>query len=73
MYTEGSGFRIEQGGYAIVGLMAKYRINKQAEVGMTVNNLFDHRYYESIGSYGTNLENFYGAPRSVAVNLKYAF
>jgi outer membrane receptor for ferric coprogen and ferric-rhodotorulic acid len=53
--------------------MAKYRINKQAEVGMTVNNLFDHRYYESIGSYGTNLENFYGAPRSVAVNLKYAF
>ncbi len=73
MYTEGSGFRIEQGGYTIVGLMAKYRINKQAEVGMTINNLFDHRYYESIGSYGTNLENFYGAPRNVAVNLKYAF
>ena len=73
MYTEGTGFHIEQGSYTIVGLMAKYRINKQAEVGMTVNNLFDHRYYESVGSYGTNLENFYGAPRNAAVNLKYAF
>lgn len=73
MHSEGSGFRIEQGGYTVVGLMTKYRINPQAEVSLMVNNLFDHRYYESIGSYGTNLENFYGAPRSVALNLKYAF
>ena len=73
MYTEDTGLFIEQGGYTVVGLMAKYRINKQAEVGLTVNNLFDRRYYESIGSFGPKLENFYGAPRNFAVNLKYAF
>lgn len=73
MYTKGTGLLIEQGGHTVVGLMAKYRINERAEVGMTVNNLFDRRYYESIGSYGPLYENFYGAPRSFAVNLKYAF
>lgn len=73
MYTEDTGFRIEQGGYTVVGLMAKYRISKHSELSLMVNNLLDQRYYESIGSYGTNLENFYGAPRNFAVNLKYAF
>lgn len=35
--------------------------------------LFDRRYYDSIGSYSTKLENIYGAPRHVAVNFRYAF
>lgn len=69
----GTAYDIRQGSFIVIGLMAKYQINKQAELSMVVNNLFDRRYYESIGSYGTNLENFYGAPRNVTVNLKYAF
>lgn len=51
--------------------MAKYRINKQAELSMAVNNLFDRRYYETIGS--RSMGTFYGAPRNFAINLKYAF
>jgi outer membrane receptor for ferric coprogen and ferric-rhodotorulic acid len=73
MYTEDDDLFIKQGGYTVVGLMAKYRISKQAELGITVNNLFDRRYYESIGSYGPKQENFYGAPRSFMVNMKYSF
>ena len=73
MYTERPAFRTEQGGYTVVGLMAKYRINKKAEFGITVNNLFDRRYYDSIGPSLTTLGNFYGAPRNVLVSLKYDF
>ncbi|MNR66866.1 Ferric-pseudobactin BN7/BN8 receptor precursor [compost metagenome] len=53
--------------------MAKYQISRQAEVGIAVNNLFDRNFYDAIGSYSTKLENIYGAPRQVAVNLRYAF
>lgn len=75
MYNEGTSFRVNQGGFAVVGLMAKYQINKKTELGMVVNNLFDRRYYEAIGNggAGTFLGNFYGAPRSFVVNLKYTF
>lgn len=73
MYTEGTGFRTEQGGYTTVGLMAKYRINKKAELGLTINNLFDRRYYDAIGPSNTTLGNFYGAPRNFLVSLKYDF
>ena len=69
----GQSFRIDQGGYAVVGLMAKYQISKQAEIGMTINNLFDRRYYQSIGSSSSFLENFYGAPRNMSAILKYRF
>jgi len=71
MYQESTGYYAKQSGYTVVGLMAKYRINKQADVGITVNNLFDRHYYETIG--GAVMGNFYGAPRSFAVNLKYNF
>lgn len=72
VYQEGAGFRIRQGGYAVAGLMAKYQINKQADLGLVVNNLFDRRYYDPVG-YSVSYSNFYGTPRNFAVNLKYAF
>lgn len=76
IYIEGAGYHAQQGGYAVVGLMAKYQINKQSEIGLVINNLFDRRYYDTIsrsGGGGLNYENFYGSPRNFAVNLKYAF
>lgn len=73
VFTKTESFYIQQKTYALVGLMAKYQINRQAEVGITVNNLFDRKYYDAIGSYSTKLENIYGAPRQVAVNFRYAF
>lgn len=73
VFTQTESFHIQQKAYAVVGLMARYRISRQAEVGITINNLFDRRYYDSVGSYSTKLENIYGAPRHAAVNFRYAF
>lgn len=72
-YTETDSFRIRQGAYAVAGLVARYQINQHADIGLTVNNLFDRRYYDAIGSYSTKLENIYGAPRHFTANLRYAF
>ncbi|XAH23260.1 TonB-dependent siderophore receptor [Xylophilus sp. GW821-FHT01B05] len=67
----GVAYRIEQKSYALVGLMAAYQINRQAEVQLNVNNLFNKQYYTTIG--GTNWGNFMGAPRSGAVTLRMRF
>ncbi len=73
VFTRTEDFYIQQKAYAVVGIMAKYQINRQAEVGININNLFDRRYYDSVGSYSTKLENIYGAPRHIAVNFRYVF
>ncbi len=71
----GENSHVQQGGYALFGLMARYQFNKQAEVILNVNNLFDRRYYDTISRdpVGSWMENFFGAPRNFAINLKYAF
>ncbi len=71
-YADGATSHTQQGGFAVVGLLAKYQINRQAELGLVVNNLFDRRYYSAVAN-STSLGNFYGAPRSFAANLRYRF
>lgn len=73
VYTQKPTFRIEQGGYSIVGLMAKYQIKKHAEISLMVDNLFDRRYYDPISNRSVNYESLYGAPRTFTANLKYVF
>ena len=59
-------FPITQDSHALMGLMAKYQINPQAEIPATVDNLFDEKY-----CYPNNSSaNHYGEPRRSAVNLK---
>ena len=60
---------IKQSGFSLVDLMARYQINKQAEVSINATNVFDRRYRYP------NLPNMtrYGEPRRLAVNLKYWF
>jgi outer-membrane receptor for ferric coprogen and ferric-rhodotorulic acid len=70
IYLEGSNYKAEQGNVTLVGLTAKYRLSRQAELTFLVDNLLDEKYFESMG--GLNY-NFYGAPRSFAANLKYRF
>jgi outer membrane receptor for ferric coprogen and ferric-rhodotorulic acid len=61
--------KIKQSAYSLLGLMAKYRINDQAEVSITADNVFDKRYrYPAL----TNVTQ-YGEPRRVFANLKYWF
>lgn len=71
-YGNGSlPYRIRQDAYAVVGLMVAYQLTPHAELQLNIANLFDKRYYSTIG--GTNWGNFMGAPRSAAVTLRARF
>lgn len=61
---------IPQPSYAVVGLMASYRINKNLEAQLNVNNLFDKHYYRSMGFYDAVL---WGEPRNVRLSLRASF
>ena len=52
-------------------IFAGYQINKNFSVALNGNNLFDKKYYSSIG--WLNASNQYGDPRNYAVTLKADF
>ncbi len=54
---------IKAPGYAVVDLQAGYDFNENLSAVLSVNNVFDTKYYERVG--GTPVFNFYGAPRNV--------
>ncbi|MPT52281.1 MULTISPECIES: TonB-dependent receptor [Delftia] len=62
--------RADQRAYALVGLMARYDVDRQWSVTLNVNNLFDKTYMPGLGSYGTGV---YGDPRNVLVTARYRF
>jgi outer membrane receptor for ferric coprogen and ferric-rhodotorulic acid len=65
----GAHLLVKQSGFALLGLMAKYQINKQAEISLVANNVFDRRY-----RYPNNVgANHYGEPRNVFASVKYRF
>ena len=72
LYYQGSNFRIQQPGYALVDIMAKYAFTEQTEFQFNVNNLFDKQYYSSISSL-TSYGAFIGAPREFTVSLRHKF
>jgi len=65
-----SGFRdfqTVQNSYAVISPRAGYRIHEHWKVGLNVNNVFDRRYYHTIGS--INGGNWYGEPRNFLLRL----
>lgn len=63
-------WRATQPSYAVVGLMARFEMDKHWSVSVNVNNLFDKTYMPGLGSYGTGV---YGDPRNVLVTARYRF
>ena len=63
-------WRATQPSYAVVGLMARYELDKHWSMSVNVNNLFDKTYMPGLGSYGTGV---YGDPRNVLVTARYRF
>lgn len=71
IYRSETGYNTAQGAYAIAGLSAGYRIDRNWQLRVNVDNLFDRRYYSALGySWSGGLDR-YGAPRSVLVSLDY--
>jgi outer membrane receptor for ferric coprogen and ferric-rhodotorulic acid len=66
-----SGNKISQSGYAIWNGRIGYRIDDTWSVALNGNNLFDKRYYATIGT--ETFGNYYGDPRNFMVSVKASF
>ncbi|MFJ4345347.1 TonB-dependent siderophore receptor [Pseudomonas sp. NPDC089401] len=73
VYNKGTGYTIEQSGYSLVDLMLGYNPTEHMETQVNFNNVFDRRYYASIGDSPVRGESIYGMPRNVMMSLKYRF
>ena len=45
-----------------------YRVNKHVSAALNVNNIFDKKYYRTLGS--ERGSNWYGEPRSVMLTVQ---
>ncbi len=61
---------MEQGSYALVKLMARYKFNEQLSLRANLDNALDKSYYSQLGFYN---QFQYGAPRNFSVTLDYRF
>ena len=66
-----SGEKIIQSGYAVWNGRIGYRIDDTWSVALNGNNLFDKRYYSTIGT--ETFGNYYGDPRNFMVSVKASF
>lgn len=71
-YRASTGYRFTQKAYAIVGLVAGYRVDK-LDVQLNISNLFDKTYYQGLGSSPTLAQAVYGAPRNLMLTARYTF
>lgn len=55
-------------GRAVWNAFASYRLNSKWNLTLNVNNVFDKKYFRSVGS--TAMGNIYGEPRSVMLTLR---
>lgn len=67
----GVPWRIDQPGYAVVDLMARYALTEATSLQVNVENLFDRTYYTAINEPGYG--NFIGEPRSASLLLRHTF
>jgi outer membrane receptor for ferric coprogen and ferric-rhodotorulic acid len=56
-----------QGSYAVADLRTSYQIQPHWQAALTVSNVFDRIYYQSIGP--SLATNWYGAPRAVMARI----
>lgn len=66
----GDSERAYQDEYALVHLMARYRLSDRLSAQLNIDNLFDEEYFSQIGFY-TQLA--YGEPRNYTLSVRYAF
>ncbi|WP_395396478.1 TonB-dependent siderophore receptor [Novosphingobium sp. BL-8A] len=68
IYTLNRGTKITQAGYTVWNTRVGYDLTENWNVAVNVNNLFDKRYYQTIGY--TTYGSYYGEPRNVMVTLR---
>ncbi|WP_323665154.1 TonB-dependent siderophore receptor [Aliarcobacter butzleri] len=68
-YTGSNASKITQDEFITTDLMAGYKINKNLDLQLNINNVFDEKYYEGIGVNSM----VYGDPRNFTLGMKYTF
>ncbi|WEK29488.1 MAG: TonB-dependent siderophore receptor [Candidatus Pseudomonas phytovorans] len=67
-------YHIDQGAYAVVGLMAGYQVSANLDTQLNINNLFDRTYYTGLAMNNSwSPYDVYGEPRSFSLSAKYSF
>lgn len=69
--NQGQDYSFSQAGYTLWNAFANYKIDKHWDVAVNVENLFDKRYYSTVGY--SDYANFYGEPRRYMVTLSGRF
>ena len=69
VYTGSGATKITQDAFITTDLMAGYKINKNLDLQLNINNVFDEKYYEGIGVNSM----VYGDPRNFTLGMKYTF
>lgn len=64
-------FDFSQSGYAVYDAMVEYDVNENWTVALNGNNLFDRKYYASVGT--SEYGNYYGEPRNFMLTLRGTF
>ena len=67
----GKTYKIQQDAYQLTNLHAVYEINKNLELQYNLDNVFDKKYYQTLGN--PNYWNFYGEPRNFNMALRAKF
>lgn len=57
-----------QGSYAVVNLMARYRITPRVSAQLNFNNVLDEKYFSNVEQAG-----WYGEPRNVSLTMRFAY
>jgi outer-membrane receptor for ferric coprogen and ferric-rhodotorulic acid len=61
---------VSQRGYALVDLLARYRLTERATASVNVTNLFDHGYYRNVQFSFGGAGGYYGEPRRVMGSIR---
>lgn len=64
-------YQFNEPGRALWNFFAEYRLNDNWSAALNVNNAFDKRYYQSVGT--TTGGNYYGAPGNWTLTLRSTF
>ncbi|MBV4499577.1 TonB-dependent siderophore receptor [Pseudomonas shirazensis] len=71
--VDGGNYRLEQGAYAVTDVMAGYQVNRNLDLQLNANNIFDRKYYSAISQSWQYGGDVYGAPRNMMLTAKYSF
>ncbi|MBO3273703.1 TonB-dependent receptor domain-containing protein [Pseudomonas schmalbachii] len=64
-------YKFTQAGYAIWNSSIDYLIDENWSTTLNLNNLFDKRYYQTVGTSANG--NFYGEPRNFVLTVRSKF